>query len=81
MRSAGDVKDSKRSTVQASDVLRALEEVELPEFAEALRGDLQAFKDGQASQRKRRKKPLKKEEDGVGEEGAGEEGGGEAAPA
>lgn len=33
-------RDGRRSTMKASDVLRALEDVELPEFAAALRHDL-----------------------------------------
>jgi histone H3/H4 len=34
-------RDGKRKTVTASDVYRALEEVDLPEFVDALRRDLQ----------------------------------------
>ncbi len=41
-RSANDIcRDGKRSTVNATDVMRAVEEVELPEFSDLLRSSLQ----------------------------------------
>jgi DNA polymerase epsilon subunit 3 len=49
---AADVaRDGKRSTLKAADVLRALDDVELPEFAEALRRDLDGARGGRGRRR------------------------------
>jgi DNA polymerase epsilon subunit 3 len=70
-------KEAGRRTVTAGDIARALEELDLPEFVEALRGDLGAFKDSKARKRQAAKQQRQAEEaeeqEAEGEEG--EEGG------
>jgi DNA polymerase epsilon subunit 3 len=54
---AGDAaRDAKRATLTAADVFRALDDVELPEFAEALRGDFQGA-GGRGGRRASRRAP------------------------
>jgi DNA polymerase epsilon subunit 3 len=63
-------KEAGRRTVTAGDIARALEELDLPEFVEALRGDLGAFKDSKARKRKAAKEQRQAEEQQAeGEEG------------
>ncbi len=78
---ASDVsREANRRTVTAGDISRALEELGLPEFVGALRGDLTAFKEAKASKRKAKAPAAARGgggEEGEGEEGEGEEGEGE----
>jgi histone H3/H4 len=77
---ASDVsRESNRRTVTTGDICRALEELDLPEFVDALRGDLTAFKDAKKAKREA-SRAAKLERGGGGAAGEGEgaeEGGGE----
>ncbi|XP_042497193.1 DNA polymerase epsilon subunit 3-like [Macadamia integrifolia] len=80
-------KDSKRQTINADDVLKAIEEIEFPEFIGPLKASLDAFRRKNAAKkavaakttdvkkkRKMENKPPEKNGDREDEEGDGEEG-------
>ncbi|ONK71292.1 uncharacterized protein A4U43_C04F6970 [Asparagus officinalis] len=49
---ANDIcKESRRQTINADDVLKAIEEIEFPEFIEPLRASLEEFRKKNASKR------------------------------
>ena len=71
---ASDVsREANRRTVTAGDIARALEDLDLPEFVGALRGDLTAFKEAKASKRRAAKAAPRARAGGGGGGGGGEE--------
>ncbi|ERN16538.1 hypothetical protein AMTRI_Chr11g96430 [Amborella trichopoda] len=76
---ANDIcQESKRQTINAEDVFKALEEIDFPEFTEPLRVSLEDFRKKKAFKKsketnKKRKSEEEPESNVIGSEGKGEE--------